>query len=87
MWEMTRSHWWSDLTQETHLSESLLIWHFLWSETQCLQDHMTKSLDLSQEDKLQCWIEELTELIVWQEDILDSENRTRTERDSVKHKS
>ena len=84
---MTRSHWQSDLTQETHLLESLLIWHFLWPETQHLQDHMTRSLDLSQEDKSQHQTEELIELIVQQEDILDSENRTRTERDSVKHKS
>ena len=82
---MTRSHWWLDLTQETHLSESLLTWHFLWSETQCLQDCMTKSLDLSQEDKLWHWTEELMKLIVWWEDILGSENRTRMRRNSVKH--
>ena len=69
------------------MSESLFIWHFLWSETQHLQDCMTKSLDLSWEDKSQHWIEELMKLIVQQEDILDSENRTRMRRDSVKHES
>ena len=65
VWEMTRLHWWSDLTQETHLSESLPTQHFLWSETQHLQDCMTRLSDLSQEDKLQHQTEELMKLIVW----------------------
>ena len=82
---MTRLHWWLDLTQETHLLESLFIWHFLWPETQCWQDHMTKSLNLSWEDKSWHQTEELMKLIMWWEDILDSENRTRMRRDSVKH--
>ena len=84
---MKRLHKQSDLTQATHLSESLLTQHFLQLEIQHLQDYMTRSSDLSQEDRSWCWTEELTELIVWWEDILDSENRTKTERDSVKHKS
>ena len=32
-------------------------------------------------------MKELTELIVWQENILDFKNRTRIERDNVKHES
>ena len=84
---MTRLHRQSDSTQEIHLSEFLLIWHFLWPETQHLQDCMTRSSDLSQEDKSQCWTEELMKLIVQWEDILDSENRTRMRKDSVKHES
>ena len=53
VWEMAKLHEWSDLTQVTHLLESLLTWHFLQLETQHLQDHMTRSLDLSQEDRSQ----------------------------------
>ena len=83
---MARLHKQLDSTQITHLSESLLTQHSLQLETQHLQDHMTRSSDLSQEDKLQHQIKELAEVVLQQEGILGSENRTMRGRGSVKHK-